>query len=127
MRSLATSWITYRDGEWKGQIPGGRVRKFSWPAAPGAPETPHHALNFPSCESVTIPAHLLTRRVDVWMANIRAARFWAPVGIPLFARLSRSILRGLFLGLDAQAMSDLDEPQGVVFRMTGSELVRLDR
>ena len=36
------------------------------------------------------------------------------------------ILRGLFLGLDAQAMSDLDEPQGVVFRVTGSQVVRLD-
>ena len=95
VRSLATSWITYRDGEWSGQIPGGRVRRFEWPA-----ET-HHALNFPSCESVTVPAHLLTRRVDVWMANIRGARFWAPVGIPLFARLSRSILRGLILKMAA--------------------------
>ena len=36
------------------------------------------------------------------------------------------ILRGLFLGLDGQAMSDLDEPQGVVFRVTGSQVVRLD-
>ena len=97
VRSLATSWITYRDGDWSGQIPGGRVRKFRWPGAQGTPGASHHALNFPSCESVTIPTHILTRRVDVWMANIRAARFWAPVGIPLFARLSRSILRGLFL------------------------------
>ena len=29
------------------------------------------------------------------------------------------ILRGLFLGLDWQGMSDLDEPQGVVFRVRG--------
>ena len=36
------------------------------------------------------------------------------------------ILRGLFAGLDAQAMSALDEPQGVVFRVTGAEVVRLD-
>jgi len=37
------------------------------------------------------------------------------------------ILRGLFSGLDWRAMNALDEPQGVVFRVTGSELVRLDR
>ena len=36
------------------------------------------------------------------------------------------ILRGLLLGLDAQAMSALDEPQGVVFRVTGAQVVRLD-
>ena len=36
------------------------------------------------------------------------------------------ILRGLLAGLDWRAMSSLDEPQGVVFRVTGSEVVRLD-
>ena len=36
------------------------------------------------------------------------------------------ILRGLFQGLDWQKMSALDEPQGVVFRVRGSEVVRLD-
>ena len=36
------------------------------------------------------------------------------------------ILRGLLAGLDAQAMSDLDEPQGVIFRVTGGQVVRLD-
>ena len=98
VRSLATSWIAYRDGVWTGQIPGARVRRFSWPGAS------HHALSFPSCESVTIPAHLPVQRVDVWMANIRAARFWAPVAIPAFSRLSRSILRDLFLMMAAQGV-----------------------
>lgn len=93
VRSLGTSWIAYRDGAWTGQIPGGRVRPFTWLGQT------HHALNFPSSESVTVPAHLATRRVDVWMANIRGARFWGPIGIPLFARLSRRVLRRLFLGL----------------------------
>jgi short subunit dehydrogenase-like uncharacterized protein len=91
VRSLATSWLAYRDGKWTGQVPGGQVKQFRWPGQD------HYALNFPSCESVTIPAHLLTRRVEVWMANIRGARYWARVGIPLFARLSRSILRGAIL------------------------------
>jgi len=36
------------------------------------------------------------------------------------------ILRGLFEGLDWRAMSALDEPQGVVFRVRGHEVVRLD-
>jgi hypothetical protein len=36
------------------------------------------------------------------MANVRGARYWAPLGIPLFARLSRSILRGPILWLAAR-------------------------
>ena len=36
------------------------------------------------------------------------------------------ILRGLFQGLDWKQMSALDEPQGCIFRVRGSEVVRLD-
>ncbi len=36
------------------------------------------------------------------------------------------ILRGLLSGLDWRAMSALDEPQGVVFRVRGREVVQLD-
>ncbi|HEU0095108.1 MAG TPA: histidine phosphatase family protein [Rhizomicrobium sp.] len=36
------------------------------------------------------------------------------------------ILRGLLAGLDWREMSGLDEPQGVVFRVRGSEVTRLD-
>lgn len=36
------------------------------------------------------------------------------------------ILRGLLAGLDWQAMSSLDEPQGVVFRVRGHAVERLD-
>jgi probable phosphoglycerate mutase len=36
------------------------------------------------------------------------------------------ILRGLLTGLDWRAMSALDEPQGVVFRVQGGQVVRLD-
>ncbi len=36
------------------------------------------------------------------------------------------ILRGLFLGLAWRGMSDLDEPQGVVFRVRGHSVTRLD-
>jgi len=36
------------------------------------------------------------------------------------------ILRGLLAGLDWRIMSSLDEPQGVVFRVAGAQVVRLD-
>jgi len=36
------------------------------------------------------------------------------------------ILRGLLAGLDWRAMSNLDEPQGVVFRVSGATVARLD-
>ena len=37
------------------------------------------------------------------------------------------ILRGLFAGMSWKEMSDLDEPQGCVFRATGGAVVRLDK
>ena len=36
------------------------------------------------------------------------------------------ILRGLLAGMDWRAMSGLDEPQGVVFRVRGGEVVLLE-
>ena len=36
------------------------------------------------------------------------------------------ILRGLFAGMSWKQMSDLDETQGVLYRVRGSEVVRLD-
>jgi hypothetical protein len=95
IRSLATSWIAYRNGEWKGQIPGGKVRKFNLPGGS------IYGLLFPSSESVTVPAHIPVRRVDAWMSTSPSAWFWAPIGVPLLARLSRSILRGLILKIAA--------------------------
>ena len=40
-------------------------------------------------------------------------------------RRSPASCAGLFLGLDWQAMSALDEPQGVVFRVRGSQVAQL--
>ena len=59
-------------------------------------------------------------RARAWIGGLKADTFAVSHGA--FTR----ILRGLLLGLDAQAMSDLDEPQGVVFRVTGAQVVRLD-
>ena len=36
------------------------------------------------------------------------------------------ILRGLFMGLDWRGMNDLDESQGVLFRVRGDTVTRLD-
>ncbi len=59
-------------------------------------------------------------RATQWAESLAADTFAVSHGA-----LTR-ILRGLFLGLDWQAMSDLDEPQGVVFRVQGGTVTRLD-
>ena len=59
-------------------------------------------------------------RAAQWAESLAADTFAVSHGA-----LTR-ILRGLFLGLDWQGMSDLDEPQGVVFRVRGGTVTRLD-
>lgn len=58
-------------------------------------------------------------RAEDWVHSLTADTFAVSHGA--FTR----ILRGLFLGLDAKEMSALDEPQGVAFRIVGSEVVQL--
>ncbi len=95
VRSLATSWIAYRDNAWTGQIPGGRTRRFH------LPDRIQDTYAIPSSESVTLPQHVPVRRIDVWMAAAPGTRFWNPVIVPLLARLSRSILKPIILKLAA--------------------------
>jgi broad specificity phosphatase PhoE len=59
-------------------------------------------------------------RAADWVKSVKADSFAVSHGA-----LTR-ILRGLFQGLDWQAMSALDEPQGVVFRVRSSTVTRLD-
>jgi probable phosphoglycerate mutase len=59
-------------------------------------------------------------RAESWIADVSADTFAVSHGA--FTR----ILRGLFAGLDWQAMSDLDEPQGVVFRVRDNYVERLE-
>jgi probable phosphoglycerate mutase len=59
-------------------------------------------------------------RATAWVESLAHDSFTVSHGA-----LTR-ILRGLFGGLDWHGMSSLDEPQGVVFRVRGSEVVRLD-
>ncbi len=59
-------------------------------------------------------------RATAWIGSLKADTVAISHGA--FTR----ILRGLLLGLDAKAMSDLDEPQGVVFKVQGSAVVKLE-
>ena len=64
-------------------------------------------------------AEVAARATD-WAQSLTADTFAVSHGA-----LTR-ILRGLLLGLNWQAMSSLDEPQGVVFRVRGNSVTRLD-
>jgi len=59
-------------------------------------------------------------RCESWIADLRADTFAVSHGA--FTR----ILRGLFLGLEWDAMSRLDETQGVLFRVRGSNVERFE-
>lgn len=98
VRALGTSWIAYRGGEWTGEIPSGRVQSFDLPAL-GERLT---AFSFPSSETVSVPYHLPVLRVNTWMTAGPLIRVWAPVLVPIAARLSRSIFRGLILSIAAR-------------------------
>lgn len=93
LRSLATSWIVYRDGQWTGQTPGNATCRTQLSAGQTA------ALSFPSSESITFPAHLDVQNVYTWMTTSFAGRIVAPVLIPFFSRVLRSVLRDPILSL----------------------------
>jgi probable phosphoglycerate mutase len=59
-------------------------------------------------------------RAESWIADLRSHSFAVSHGA--FTR----ILRGLFAGMTWKQMSDLDEPQGVVFRVRGNTVKRFE-
>ena len=59
-------------------------------------------------------------RVSDWVSELKTNT------IAISHGATTRILRGLLAGLHWQEMSSLDEPQGVVFRVTGCQVVRLD-
>jgi probable phosphoglycerate mutase len=86
------------------------------------------------------PALFDARHADKWHVNVPGGENYAQVAAratdwaqsltaDTFAvshgALTR-VLRGLILGLDWQGMSCMDEPQGVVFRVEGRTVTRLD-
>lgn len=60
-------------------------------------------------------------RAERWIKSLKNDTFAISHGA--FSR----ILRGMFGGLSAAEMSELDEPQGVVFRVRGSKIKRFDK
>ena len=58
-------------------------------------------------------------RLTGWVKDLKTDTFAVSHGA------ATRILRGLFAGLDAGRMSALSEPQGVVFRVRGGEVVQL--
>lgn len=70
LRTFATSWLAYRDGQWVGRTPGREVRRGRLNGRP------YRALSFPSAEVVTIPAHCRVRHVQAWLA---VSSRWAPL------------------------------------------------
>lgn len=63
----------------------------------------------------------VAERAELWLGTLKKDTFAVAHGG--FTR----ILRGLFEGLTSKEMSDLDEPQGVVFRVRGRKVKRLDK
>jgi len=59
-------------------------------------------------------------RAESWIKDMTADTFAVAHGA--FTR----ILRGLFMGVDWKAMSNLDEKQGVLFRVRGNTIKRFD-
>jgi short subunit dehydrogenase-like uncharacterized protein len=85
LRSLATSWITYKGGQWTGVAPVSRSRKFNINGKT------HSAISIPSSESVTFPAHLAVNTITTWMTVSPVAGFLGPIFFPFAARFLRSI------------------------------------
>jgi probable phosphoglycerate mutase len=85
------------------------------------------------------PAYYDRRARDKWNVPAPGGESYADVAVRLTGWVNElktdsfavshgaatRILRGLFAGLDASRMSALSEPQGVVFRVRGSEVVQL--
>jgi short subunit dehydrogenase-like uncharacterized protein len=89
LKTFARSWLAYRGGKWVQRLPGGAVRSGVIHGRP------YRALAFPSCEAVTVPAHLDVNDVQAWLA---VSRRWAGVAaalLPLLSLLLRTPLSAL--------------------------------
>jgi probable phosphoglycerate mutase len=66
----------------------------------------------------------LSERVGDWLAEVGQAPYRRTVAVT-HAGVVRT-LRGLYLGLDVEAMRRMDKPQGVIFRLAGGRIERLE-
>jgi short subunit dehydrogenase-like uncharacterized protein len=88
-RTLATSWLAYRDGRYVTQAPGAATRQIT------INNRIVCAIAFPSSEIVTLPSHLDVRNVTVWLAISRRVARLAPIVVPALSGLMRTPLGGL--------------------------------
>jgi short subunit dehydrogenase-like uncharacterized protein len=97
LRSLATSWLAYRNGAYGAARPCAATRRvpFAGRAYP--------ALAFPSSETMTIPAHLDTRNVTTWMVVSRSGALVAPRLIPLLAPMLQGTVGKVLRALATRA------------------------
>jgi probable phosphoglycerate mutase len=63
----------------------------------------------------------LSARVAAWLAEVEARPHPERTIAVTHAGVART-LRGLYLGLDLQAIRELDKPQGVIFRLAGGAI-----
>jgi probable phosphoglycerate mutase len=66
----------------------------------------------------------LSARVAGWLAEVRQAPHRRTVAVT-HAGVART-LRGLYLGLDLEAIRQMDKPQGVIFHLKDGRIERLD-
>ena len=70
IRSLGTSWLAFRNGEWTSAVPCTRTR---WVSLPQGLRT---AISFPSSEISILPTHIRTDQVDPWLVISRRSGYW---------------------------------------------------
>jgi short subunit dehydrogenase-like uncharacterized protein len=103
IRSLGTSWLAYRGGEWVSAVPCTATRTVA------LPKGPRTALSFPSSEISTIPNHLTVDRVTTWMVISRRSSRWIKFVLPVFAGLARTPLAPLMGNLSASLIKPPSE------------------
>jgi short subunit dehydrogenase-like uncharacterized protein len=96
IRSLGTSWLAFRNGDWRSAVPCTRTRWVSLPRGRRS------AISFPSSEIATLPPHIQSDAVNTWLVISRSSRYWARWVLPLFSWLARTPLASLMAAISAR-------------------------
>lgn len=116
VRSLGTSWLGYREGDWVRQVPCSQTRRVQ------LPKGERLALAFPSSEITTLPRHLDVGEVGAWMLISRRAGGWAPRVIPAFACMARGPMGKLM----AEVSTLVARPNGEGIRSDAPFLIQVE-
>lgn len=112
LRSLATSWLSYRDGSYRAARPGSATRRVQLAGED------YCALAVPSSETVTIPNHLAVRNVTTWMVVSRGGIYYAPWLVPLVVPLLRGVVGRVLQALASRAAPPPDAEKRARMRFT---------